>query len=72
MDRDDEQQHRHISRYTAEGLAIFYREMRRARLPRLASAALTVEHYRMLMRPSPPTVSEIKEIMDDLRRDEDE
>ena len=51
MDRDDIQQHRHMSRFTATGLSIFYREMRAAGLPRLVAGALTVEHYRMLMRP---------------------
>lgn len=50
MDASDVQQHRHMARTTALGLAIFYREQRRVGMPWLLAILLTVEHYRYLLR----------------------
>ncbi len=68
MDRDDIQQHRHAARFTAIGLSIFHEEMRKAGLPRLVAGALTIEHYRMLMRPD--FADEIAEAMSRMQQAE--
>ena len=49
MDRDDEQLLRHSTRELAEFLAIFYRELRVAGLPKSVAKKLTVAQWHQLL-----------------------
>jgi hypothetical protein len=69
MDADDAQQHRHMSRFTAEGLKIFYDACIEAGLPESVSGELTVEQYRYLLRPEMPELPDPIAIIAAIRAD---
>lgn len=69
MERDDEQQHRHAARVTAQGLSILYEELVR-RLPASLAEALVVEHYKWILQPDPGAF--LSEMIDKMKGDADD